>query len=238
MPPAKKHAPSKPTNRKRKLSLQVENAPPAKAVSTDREQPHTCRLQGEIEFVRQGCISPYRFNPVDEQWQINACTALGLGFLRSNRVRPGGPDLSLKPPDGRTIRRIIGDGNCLFRCFSYIITGSEDQHMSLRIIITSYMISIAHLLLDNHISSMYSSVQQYITDTKMDQEGTWGTHVGMFTLAHLLKTIVFSYITEDQNWWRYSPHFIDRSLVDDCTTMAMYIRHLPDHFDVVRSVLK
>ena len=28
----------------------------------------------------------------------------------------------------RTQLRAIGDGNCLFRCFSQIITGSPDQH--------------------------------------------------------------------------------------------------------------
>ena len=82
VPLAKKHAPSKPMNRKRNLSLGVENTPLAKMVSTDREEePHASGSWGEIEFVREECVSPYRFNPVDERWQTNACTTLGLVSL-------------------------------------------------------------------------------------------------------------------------------------------------------------
>ena len=46
------------------------------------------------------------------------------------RVRGGGPNAPLTRPNMRSVKRIEGDGNCLFRAFSYnIITGSESQHM-------------------------------------------------------------------------------------------------------------
>ena len=182
--------------------------------------------------------SPYKFHTVDEQWQVNACSTLGVRFVRCNRLRPGGPNVSLKPPDTHTIRRITGDGNCLFRSFSYIITGSEEQHMAVRQAICNHMVEIAHFLFATGICSTYTSIQEYIQSTKMDQDQAWGTEVEMFTLAHLLTTSVFSYNTAENNWWRYSPHFVDRSLPEDVTAMAMYIRYLPGHFDVVRSILK
>lgn len=169
---------------------------------------------------------------------MNACSTLGLRFIRCNRVKLGGPNVSLKPPDTRTIRRITGDGNCLFRSFSYIITGSEDQHLAICLIIVNHMLTIAHLLLGTHIPNRYDAVEGYISDTKMDQDSTWGTEVEMFTLAHLLNTAIFSYNTREERWWRFSPCFVDRTLIDDDTARAMYIRHLPGHFDVVRSIWK
>ena len=76
-------------------------------------------------------VSQLKFHPVSEQWQQNICAGMGLQFHGKNRVRPGGPNVSLTPPDMRTIKRIMGDGNCLFRSLAYIITGSEDQHMAI-----------------------------------------------------------------------------------------------------------
>ena len=57
---------------------------------------------------------------------------MGLHFHGKNKARCGGPNVPLTPPDMRTVKHIRGDGNCLFRAFSYIITGSEEQHMAVR----------------------------------------------------------------------------------------------------------
>ena len=38
-----------------------------------------------------------------------------------------------------TLRNTYGDGNCLFRAFSYIITGSENQHLEVRDALLSYI---------------------------------------------------------------------------------------------------
>ena len=87
----------------------------------------------------------YKLNPGDEQWQRNACSTLGLVYMEHNRVTPGGPDIDLKLPNG--FKRIEGDGNCLFWTFSFIITGSENQHMTVHHAILDHMVRIAHLLL-------------------------------------------------------------------------------------------
>ena len=179
-------------------------------------------------------VWPFKFYSVDEHWQHNACTTLGLQYVTSNRLRPGGPNVDLRPPNH--IKRIGGDGNCLFRSFSYIITGSEEQHMAVRIAILNHMIDIAHFLLGHHIPPQYSSVQDYIQDKGMDQPHIWGTEIEMFTLAHLLQTCVFIYNTDDLNWCRYSPRGVDRTLNDDIQQMSMYINHPPNHFEVVRSI--
>ena len=52
---------------------------------------------------------------------------MGLNYITSNGITPGGREVGLEPPT--TFTRIVGDGNCLFRALAHIITGSEEQHM-------------------------------------------------------------------------------------------------------------
>ena len=93
-----------------------------------------------------------------------AAKCLLLVYVGPNRVTPGGPDIDLKPPNG--YKGIEGDGNCLFRTFSFILTGSEDQHMAVREAILDHMVRTAHLLLFQHIRSSHTSVQSYIASSK------------------------------------------------------------------------
>ena len=67
------------------------------------------------------------FNPLGEETQRRLCRQLGLRFIKSNGCTGGGTDVPLRAP--RSMHRIQGDGNCLFRAFSYAITGSERQHL-------------------------------------------------------------------------------------------------------------
>ena len=53
---------------------------------------------------------------------------MGLNYITSNGITPGGREVGLEPPT--TFTRIVGDGNCLFRALAHIITGSEEQHMA------------------------------------------------------------------------------------------------------------
>ena len=65
-------------------------------------------------------VWPFKFHSVNEQWQCNACASLGLQFDRSNGASPGSGNLPLTHPD--KIKTIVGDGNCMFRSLSYILS--------------------------------------------------------------------------------------------------------------------
>ena len=181
--------------------------------------------------------SPYKFNPVDEVWQRSVSAMLGLQFVRKNRVRPGGPNVSLTPPDMRTVKHITGDGNCLFCSFAYLMTGSEDQHMAVRTAILQHMMNVGHFILGHHVLN-YSSIQDYIADTNMDRESAWDTDIEMLTLPHLLQTPILSYNAQDRRWSKYAAHDLDRTLNHDVTQMSMYLLHRYNHFEVVCSVRK
>ena len=110
--------------------------------------------------------------------------------------------------------------------------------MQVRRAILEHMVNIAHFILGHIIDRSYESIQEYIRITQMDQPSSYGTHVEMFTLAHLLDTPIFSYDTRYNDWAKYDSSSVDRRLVFDNTQMAMYIRLHAEHFEVVHSVRK
>ena len=103
---------------------------------------------------------PFRFNPVDEEWQRNSCAIMGLQFVAASGLNTGVPEVTLTCP--RTTHSIQGDGNCLFRTLSFIITGSEEQQTLVCEAILHHMLQIAHFMLSHHIIG-HSSVSEYIS---------------------------------------------------------------------------
>ena len=123
---------------------------------------------------RQPLVWPnFHFYPVNSQWQGCLCQQLGLSYQRANRFGCGGLNCAPTLPDLRTVRCIVGDGNCLFSALSHIVTGSE--HMPVHTAIVDHMVDIAHLLLGVHVQQ--SSIQAYIQDSQMSLDGTYGTNM-------------------------------------------------------------
>ena len=96
------------------------------------------------------------------------------------------------------------------------------------------MYNIAHLLIGPHITE--NSVSEYIQETQMDKDKTWGTYVEILVFSHLLQKSVLSYDVSSKMWARYCPHGLDTTLVDDYTQMSIYLQPPRNHFEVVRSI--
>ena len=79
-----------------------------------------------------------------------------------------------------------GDGNCLFRALSYIITVSVRQHCKLCSVIVQHLQTTTHFcrLMPNYIRD--NSVAEYISRTHIAEDNTWGSEIEMLVLAHLL----------------------------------------------------
>ena len=164
----------------------------------------------DVEILSTTDSSSFRcYHPVDTEWQQRTCGDLKLRYCGPNGVTPGGPQVPLTTP--LTRRNVKGDGNCLFRSLSYIITGSETQHMAVRQAIVRHMRSIGHFLMEQ-VDREYTSIEDYIVSHRMDQTCSWGTEVEIFATAHLLNLPVFSYDVSTRSWWRYSPHNVDTAL--------------------------
>ena len=108
------------------------------------------------------------------QWQQRACHSLGLNNHGQNGVLPGGADVQLAPPT--LTKTIDGNGNCFFRTISYILTGSQLQHMDVRRATVQHMRTIGGLL-SPHLDGSYNDIEQYINVTYMDMDGIWATDV-------------------------------------------------------------
>ena len=176
-----------------------------------------------------------QYKPVDAAWQQRMCRLLGLQYCHANRFESGNADHMLTLPSA--IMDTQPDGNCLFRAFALIITGSQAEHFILRTSILKHMQTIAHFLL-GHLITSHASVGDYIHSTAMDQDGTWGTEVEILTLSHLLQTNVYTFYAATSRWLLYSPSIVDRQLAIDVGHRSMYIKHVNYHFQVVSSVAR
>ena len=229
------------------------------------EPPCVASSNSDDDLVLLQTVTQHRqyFCPVDVSWQRTACAVLDVHYHNSNNMKVSGLDgemhQPLTEPNLRRVKRIGGDGNCLFRSFSYIVTGSEEHHMEIRQSILLHMIEISGLLMGHHINSVnteqdngkrsttstnvgrYRDIYHYIRDTKMDRNGSWGTDVEILTFAHLLQTPIFTYSVTHKSWWEYGPRSLERhqrpQVVDTAVQMGMYLRHSTNHYEVVCGVM-
>ena len=131
----------------------------------------TCEDWGGITSVERPVLRTewrnYRYFPVDEEWQRQACRLLNLRFVQPFERESGGQDVIPTLPDTCHLRCIGGDGNCLFRALSFIITGSESQHFEIRSSIVAHMFNVPELA-DGHHNYLtyyhhgYHSVENYL----------------------------------------------------------------------------
>ena len=173
----------------------------------------------------------FRYHQIDEDGQRNACIRMGLRFVRVFQCQAGGVDIILRRPNLQTLRNVQGDGNCLFRAMSYIITGSEKQHLEIRNAILRYMLSIENLLVGYDIHGNYnylqpfghSIVQNYIDSRELTRTGTWGSEVEMICLSHMLNTVVYSFDAGSNTWQVFTYQFVNQSLPCDYTRKSIYL---------------
>ena len=114
-----------------------------------------CIGSQNLEYSREGHMDTITYNPVCKEWQISRCNSLGLNFHYGNNSHHGATLQVMIGISQRPIRtgRISADGNCYFRCISFIITGSQDYHEEIRLLVTTYM---AHNSSNDKLSSLLS----------------------------------------------------------------------------------
>ena len=193
-------------------------------INDDSKKPRTSLGNDDNSSNRRGRRNSRKiWFPVNLQWQHNVCRHLGLNFVSSNGASPGGPDVLL----GHCTKtsRIGGDGNCLFRSFAKIITGSPREHLKVRELIVDHMLKISDKLVDSGYihDCEYANATEYVNGTNMNLNRTWGTDVEIMTLAHMLKMCIYSYNDNGKQWARFDPRSIDWALIDNVSEMSMYL---------------
>ena len=90
---------------------------------------------------------------------------------------------------GRNIEISVGDGNCLFRCFSYQLTRSQEEHIAVRTLVLRFQ---------NLNKSVFQPFLTGINKPTMEQHikhllvpGVFGTHVEILAIATFYRVPVF-----------------------------------------------
>ena len=121
--------------------------------------------------------------------------------------------------------RIKDDGNFFFRVVAQEITGRQEDHAELRVLVTSYM---AHnpAQLSYYLTSS-ETMGRYLRTTKMDQQKVWATEIGT---ANLLGTTTCVYCPSgtSNKWLRFALKEChdDNSHAREC----LYLCNLSEHF--------
>ena len=168
------------------------------------------------------------FAPVNESAQKKLCSKVNFPLIIKHRPRKSNV---LGPPSEKC--SIVGDGNCLFRALSYVITGRQSYHKTIRAKIIEHMKTIEDQLQPH----MNCSLENYLQMSKMKIDGICGTDIEIFAAASLLSTDIFVYtnISNTYNWQHFSKKMLDGSFPEN--ESAIYIEHVSRvHYDVVLDV--
>ena len=102
------------------------------------------------------------YQPICSEWQKERCALLGLTFIRVNHPHLTQPSMIVVSHWPLATARIAADGNCFFQSVSLAVTGSQEFHEELRLLITTCMI---HKSTDPVLSSLGSpdgSMESYM----------------------------------------------------------------------------
>ncbi|KAJ8025627.1 ATP-dependent DNA helicase PIF1 [Holothuria leucospilota] len=180
----------------------------------------------------------FHFFPVNNIWSENVfqnlCTLISLHsspYMSAITIsNPQIRSISAKPS---VVKNIKGDGNCFFRCLSYLITNTEENHLALRHLIVQYIDQ-------RHLRSHSLTVQQYIQLSKMDFPDVWSTEVEIMTAASLLQTDIYTFALHGNLWkWLRYPAAGNFDEPVDITKRAIYLVNTSSvHYDVVLDIGK
>ena len=167
----------------------------------------------------------FNVSPVCEAWQREKCKEFNLDLIRSNGIHHGPRSRTLRATQRLKTSRIKGDGNCLFRAFSSVISGTQDNHDILRTLTVSYMLENPQVF-----DSICDNVSQYIVESRMASLGVWGTEIEIFALATMLHSTVyvFSNCGMTTKWLPYRPLL---ECAKDSHTDDIFISNLSHHFE-------
>ena len=184
------------------------------------------KFEDDLVFERSTAESrTYIVSPVCEAWQREKCTEFDLELIRPNGLHDGRRSRTLRADQRLKTSRIKGDGNCLFRAFSSVISGTQNNHDILRVLTVSYMLEHPEVF-----NSICDNVTQYIKQSRMASLGVWGTEIEIFALATMLDATVFVYSDcgMTSKWLPYRPllESPNESHRDD-----VFIINLSHHFE-------
>ena len=129
---------------------------------------------------------------IDENWQRSKCAILRITFDSVSKQPSDLIGQPLSKYELELTENIKGDGNCLFRCLSKIITGSENSHLQLRFIISRFIASEGTTKLGWYFKSKQTTPCQYLThENLIYRQSIWGSGVEIVAASAILNADIY-----------------------------------------------
>ena len=123
---------------------------------------------------------------------------------RKERCHPTSKDHVFSEPkclleQGRKVYVIKGDGNCMFRAISYLMTGDEENYARTRLLLQRFENLNTGLFRGLLTSVNKPTIEEHVLH--MGMPNAWGTHVELFATATYYQVPVYTYIVDANLRW-------------------------------------
>jgi hypothetical protein len=208
------------------------NTPPnceSNTPTKHRQPPSTTCENPYVNVVGETQPSHPIFRPLANLCRQMICKTNGMSVMVLNEVFANVGTKCTKTP---LVEKIVGDGNCLFRALSYWVTGDEDSHYTIRSKLCKFIHDNPTSLSDymqaedvQFIGKKWCS-RPYLTRSKMNMWGVWGTSLEIQAAAKLFQRDIYVFVN-GRSYHRFAAK-------EKPTLRSMYIAHVNgNHFDVI-----
>ena len=150
--------------------------------------------------------------PLNVDWQREKCSQLKIPFIEPIKQPTNFSGCKLRKYLPWQYEHIAKDGNCLFRCLSKIISGSQ-YHPKIRGEIVRFIAKYGKDKLQWYFDILKETRLSYLLRTLMDENGSWRTEVEILAASAILEvniyvasecnTIRLGFGDRDIKWNRY-----------------------------------
>ncbi|XP_044191600.1 LOW QUALITY PROTEIN: uncharacterized protein LOC122969723, partial [Thunnus albacares] len=206
--------------RKRKISSHT-------CMSKKSKRLNVSQINSDVEFISAVRNEELVFCPLSVDVCQVLCTKLNVDFVKV--TGPVSKEVGLTGVPCRN-EKIVADGNCFFRAISQAVSGSQKHHRKIRLAVCKELERNAGKY-QSILRSDYSSVLEYIHQSRMRTVNTWATEVEIQVTADWLGVSVCTFY--GGRWLKYTS---DNDLL---SAECIYLENIMDkHFENVVCVCK
>ncbi|KAK0134798.1 OTU domain-containing protein 4 [Merluccius polli] len=209
-------------------NVNIVNNKPASSVNVNADpNVNRCLDATDDVIVSNVTIAKQPFKPLTRQDRDDLCKKLGLSNENADK------DQTIAAVDDMgcpcKIKSIKPDGNCFYRSLAFSVCHDEEKHLKIRRAVVRHLQNNSGKF-DKYLRNEYTSVQDYVTTSRIYYCGSWATEIDIFAAADLLQTTIFT--LNDGKWNMHRPTTLSQSCLQNC----IYLNHTGNHYEVVTCV--
>ncbi|XP_026111872.1 uncharacterized protein LOC113089629 [Carassius auratus] len=181
-----------------------------------------CSSNADVICLGDRANTVYDFSPLCFETKQKLCSKVHVEFQGENLHSPSDSGPMGSPCETESI---LEDGNCFFRAVAQVICGTQKAHRTLRLAIVKHM-QLHSVEYKNLLRSQYTSMEDYLSSSKMKYVGTWATEVEIQSTANYLGVDIFTFHLG--KWLKFS------CLHEKMCNQGIYLQHSNEnHYEVV-----